>query len=109
MASSDATLVERLPRDHSGEEVRELDRRYAQQLFGFALGARGDRESAEEVVQDVFARLWRPARDYDPHRASLRTRLYAIAPTGSRTCAAAVAPCGTRRRSARTARRASTR
>jgi RNA polymerase sigma-70 factor (ECF subfamily) len=79
MAPSDATLVERLPRDDSGDELRELYRRYAGQLFGFACNALGDRELAEEVVQDVFARAWRHARDYDPKRASVRTWLYSIA------------------------------
>jgi RNA polymerase sigma-70 factor (ECF subfamily) len=79
MAPSDATLVERLPRDDSGDELRELYRRYAGQLFGFACNALGDRELAEEVVQDVFARVWRHAGDYDPRRASVRTWLYSIA------------------------------
>src|ERR687894_677562 len=79
MASSDATLVERLPFDRSGDELRELYRRYAGELFGFATSALGDRELAEEVVQDVFAQLWRHARDYDGRRASVRTWLYAIA------------------------------
>jgi RNA polymerase sigma-70 factor, ECF subfamily len=79
MAASDARLVERLPHDQSGEELRELYRRYAGELFGFACNAVGDRELAEEVVQDVFARLWRHAGDYDPAKASVRTWLYAIA------------------------------
>jgi RNA polymerase sigma-70 factor (ECF subfamily) len=79
MASSDATLVERLPLDRSGDELRELYRRYAPELFGFATSALGDRELAEEVVQDVFAQLWRHAEDYDQRRASVRTWLYAIA------------------------------
>jgi RNA polymerase sigma-70 factor (ECF subfamily) len=79
MASSDATLVERLPFDRSGDELRELYRRYAPELFGFATSALGDRELAEEVVQDVFAQLWRHAEDYDQRRASVRTWLYAIA------------------------------
>src|SRR5215208_4228179 len=79
MASSDATLVERLPSDRSGDELRELYRRYAPELFGFATSALGDRELAEEVVQDVFAQLWRHANDYDKRRASVRTWLYAIA------------------------------
>jgi RNA polymerase sigma-70 factor, ECF subfamily len=79
MAPSDARLVERLPNDRSGEELRELYRRYAGELFGFACNALGDREVAEEVVQDVFARLWRHAGDYDPGKASVRTWLYAIA------------------------------
>jgi RNA polymerase sigma-70 factor, ECF subfamily len=80
MASSDATLVEKLPFDRSGDELRELYRRYAPELFGFATSALGgDRELAEEVVQDVFAQLWRHAEDYDQRRASVRTWLYAIA------------------------------
>jgi RNA polymerase sigma-70 factor, ECF subfamily len=79
MASSDATLVERLPLDRSGDELRELYRRYGGELFGFATSALGDRELAEEVVQDVFAQLWRHAGAYDGRRASVRTWLYAIA------------------------------
>jgi RNA polymerase sigma-70 factor (ECF subfamily) len=79
MASSDATLVEKLPFDRSGDELRELYRRYAPELFGFATNALGDRELAEEVVQDVFAQVWRRAEQYDQRRASVRTWLYAIA------------------------------
>jgi RNA polymerase sigma-70 factor, ECF subfamily len=79
MAPSDATLVERLPRDESGDELRELYRRYSGELFGFACNALADRELAEEVVQDVFARAWRHAGDYDPRRATVRTWLYSIA------------------------------
>jgi RNA polymerase sigma-70 factor, ECF subfamily len=79
MAASDARLVERLPHDRSGDELRELYRRYAGELFGFACNALGDRELAEEVVQDVFARLWRHAGEYDRGKASVRTWLYAIA------------------------------
>ena len=79
MAASDARLVERLPYDRSGDELRELYRRYAGELFGFACNALGDREVAEEIVQDVFARLWRHAGDYDSTKASVRTWLYAIA------------------------------
>ena len=71
--------MERLPRDDSGDELRELYRRYSGQLFGFACNALGDRGLAEEVVQDVFARAWRHAGDYDPGRASVRTWLFSIA------------------------------
>jgi RNA polymerase sigma-70 factor, ECF subfamily len=79
MASSDSTLVERLPFDRSGDELRELYRRYSGELFGFANSSLGDRELAEEVVQDVFAQLWRHAGSYDGRRSSVRTWLYAIA------------------------------
>ena len=79
VARSDASLVEALPQDGSGEDLRELYRRYSGELFGFACHALGDRELAEEVVQDVFARAWSRAGDYDSSRASVRTWLYAIA------------------------------
>lgn len=70
--------MERLPHNGSEDELRELYRRYSGELYGFACNALGDRELAEEVVQDVFARAWRHAVDYDPGRASVRTWLYAI-------------------------------
>jgi RNA polymerase sigma-70 factor (ECF subfamily) len=76
---SDASLVESLPGDETGNDLRELYRRYSGELFGFACNALGDREMAEEVVQDVFARAWRHASAYDARRASVRTWLYAIA------------------------------
>lgn len=75
---SDASLVESLPRDDGGDDLRELYRRYSGELFGFACNALGDRELAEEVVQDVFAQAWRAAEAYDSERASVRTWLYSI-------------------------------
>ena len=79
MARSDASLLHQLPHDRSGEALRELYRRYGGGAFGFACNALGDREAAEEVVQDVFARAWRKAERYDEDRASVRTWLFAIA------------------------------
>jgi RNA polymerase sigma-70 factor, ECF subfamily len=79
MARSDARLLHQLPHDRSGEALRELYRRFGGELFGFACNALGDREAAEEVVQDVFARAWRQAERYDEDRASVRTWLFAIA------------------------------
>ena len=76
---SDASLVESLPSDETGDGLRELYRRYSGELYGFACNALSDRQLAEEVVQDVFARAWSHAGDYDPSRASVRTWLYAIA------------------------------
>jgi RNA polymerase sigma-70 factor (ECF subfamily) len=75
----EATLIEGLAADRGGEGLRALYRRYAGELYGFALHALGDRGLAEELVQDVFTQAWRHAGDYDPARASPRTWLYAIA------------------------------
>lgn len=79
VARSDASLVEALPHDDGGDDLRELYRRFSGELFGFACNALGDRELAEEVVQDVFAQAWRAAGGYDAERASVRTWLYTIA------------------------------
>jgi RNA polymerase sigma-70 factor (ECF subfamily) len=76
---TDAQLLARLPTDATGESLRALYRTYAGELFGFALNALGDRGAAEEVVQEVFTRLWRHAERYDPARGSVRTWLYQIA------------------------------
>jgi RNA polymerase sigma-70 factor (ECF subfamily) len=65
---------------HEGEdEMRELYRSYGPELYGFAVNCLGDRGLAEEVVQDVFTRVWRHADSYDPSRASFRTWIYGIA------------------------------
>lgn len=49
------------------------------QLFGFALRATGDRQAAEEIVQDTFVRAWRAADRFDPERGDARAWLFAIA------------------------------
>ncbi len=59
--------------------MRTLYRTYGPELYGFAVNALGDRQLAEEVVQDVFTRIWRHADSFDPSRASFRTWIYGIA------------------------------
>ena len=58
--------------------MRSLYRTYGGELYGFALNCLGDRGLAEEVVQDVFTRVWRHAESFDPGRASFRTWIYGI-------------------------------
>lgn len=76
---TDASLVERLAGDASEQSLRTLYRRYGGELYGFAYNLLGERELAEELVQDVFTRVWRHAEDFDSRRASFRTWLYGIA------------------------------
>jgi RNA polymerase sigma-70 factor (ECF subfamily) len=76
--ATDAQLLARLPSDATGEALRSLYRAYAGELYGFALNALGDRGAAEEIVQEVFTRVWRHAEAYDPGRGSVRTWLYQI-------------------------------
>lgn len=79
MSSTDAKLLRDLDSRRCDDAARALYRSYGPELFGFALARLGDRGAAEEVVQDVFARAWRHAGDYEADRGSVRTWLYGIA------------------------------
>ena len=50
-------------------------RRHGQTVLGAAMTVTRNREIAEDVVQEVFLRLWRRPERFDPERGSLRTFL----------------------------------
>lgn len=74
-----AAMLKTLRTAESEESMRALYRTYGPELYGFAVSALGDRGQAEELVQEVFTRVWRKADSFDPERASFRTWLYGIA------------------------------
>lgn len=57
---------------------RELYQRYARRIGSYFYLSLGDKEAAEEGVQETFVRLWKAARTYQP-RAKVSTFLYTIA------------------------------
>lgn len=63
-----------------GEDaLRELLRRHGPSVMAVAHRMLGNREEAQEIVQDTFLRLYRHAANFRPGRASVRTYLFAIA------------------------------
>lgn len=52
---------------------------YAGALLVFAYRAIGNRQDAEDVVQEVFLRAWRSADRFDSDRAAVSTWLFTIA------------------------------
>jgi RNA polymerase sigma-70 factor, ECF subfamily len=76
--ASDATLIRRIGAGDR-EAFDRLYRRYARAVFGLALRRLGDRDRAEEAVQETFASVWRSARSYRPERGPGGPWLYAIA------------------------------
>ncbi|MFD5611778.1 sigma-70 family RNA polymerase sigma factor [Kitasatospora sp. NPDC127060] len=60
-------------------DVQRAYDQYGGELFGFVFRALGDRQLAEDVVQEVFVRGWRSSGAFDPGKGSLRTWLFAIA------------------------------
>ena len=51
---------------------------FARRAFGLAYKLLGDREAAEEVVQEAFLALWQNAERLDPKRGRLAPLLFAI-------------------------------
>ncbi len=73
----DVELVERLgTRDARAFEV--LYDRYIRLAFAVALRVLSDRERAEEVVQDVYVKLWRQPGLFDPARGAFRPWLLRV-------------------------------
>lgn len=59
--------------------LREVYERTAPKLFGVCLRISGNREAAEDILQDVYLRVWNRAGRFDATRASPITWLCAIA------------------------------
>ena len=55
----------------SGDAVAALYDRYGATVYGLALRVLGQPDLAEEVVQDVFAQIWREAARYDLTRGTV--------------------------------------
>jgi RNA polymerase sigma-70 factor (ECF subfamily) len=74
--ASDAGLVVAIGRFHD-DAMAEVFRRHGGAVFALARRVLGDPGRAEEVVQEVFVRLWNQPERFDPERGSLRSFLLA--------------------------------
>ena len=74
--ASDAALVVSIGR-YQQAALAEAYRRHAGATFGLAKRLLNDHSRAEEVVQEVFVRLWNEPNRYDPERGTLRSFLLA--------------------------------
>ena len=76
--ASDAQLVVAIGRWRQ-DGLAEAYRRHAGAVLALAARVLGSKTLAEEVVQEVFLRLWNDADRFDPDRGSLRSWLLAQA------------------------------
>lgn len=74
--ASDTSLVVSIGRYHE-DALAEVYRRHAGAVFALARRLLADRTLAEEIVQEVFLRLWNDPDRFDPDRGSLRSYLLA--------------------------------
>ena len=74
----DASLL-RLVALNQGDALGDLYDRYGKLVNSIALMTVRDQDIAEEIVQDVFARVWEKADSYDARIASVSTWLCSIA------------------------------
>ncbi|MDX1690987.1 MAG: sigma-70 family RNA polymerase sigma factor [Acidimicrobiia bacterium] len=70
----DGALVDRIEAGDHGA-LAEAYEQHASALVGLATGLTRNRTLADDVVQEVFTRLWRRPGRYDADRGSLRTFL----------------------------------
>ena len=63
----------------SEDALVTLHHRYVNLVFSLALRILGDPMAAEEVTQDVFIKLWRHPRAYDPNRGRFSSWLLTVA------------------------------
>lgn len=76
--ASDAALVVAIGRWRH-DALAEAFRRHSGAVFALARRVLNDAARAEEVVQEVFLRLWNAPERFDPSRGSLRSFLLAHA------------------------------
>ena len=74
--ASDAVLVVAISR-YRQEALAEAYRRHAGAVYALARRLLVDSALAEEIVQEVFLRLWNTPDKYDPERGALRSYLLA--------------------------------
>ena len=72
--ASDAALVVAIGRWRE-DALAEAYRRHGGAVYGLARRVLSDQARAEEVVQEVFLRLWHQPERFDPDRGSLRSWL----------------------------------
>src|SRR5829696_4667991 len=75
---SDEQLMANLDGPEVERSISTLYERYSRTVFGVGLRTLGDRSLAEELVQEVFLKVWRSARTFDPSRGSFSTWLYRV-------------------------------
>jgi len=77
-ALSDEQCMIRLDGPEVEAAFAQLYGRYGRTVFGVGLKILGDRSLAEELIQEVFLKVWRSSSTFDPSRGSFSTWLFRV-------------------------------
>src|SRR5215204_3466924 len=75
---SDEQLMTNLDGPEVEVALSKLYDRYSRTVFGVGMKTLGDRSLAEELVQEVFLKVWRSSGTFDPSRGSFSTWLFRV-------------------------------
>jgi RNA polymerase sigma-70 factor (ECF subfamily) len=78
---SDEELMASMAEPEVETALSMLYDRYKRTVFGVGIKLLGDRSLAEELVQEVFLKVWRLSESFDSSRASFSTWLYRVTRT----------------------------
>jgi RNA polymerase sigma-70 factor (ECF subfamily) len=76
--STEADLIERLKR-RDPEALASVYDRYGSLAYSLLMRITRDKTAAEDLLQELFIRLWNRSRDFDPSRGALGVWIVAIA------------------------------
>ena len=76
-SAEDATLVARIA-EGDGDALETLYDRYSRVVYSFSLRMLADTNSAEDLTQEVFLRLWRQGGSYQHSRGAFLTWLLSV-------------------------------
>ena len=80
---SDEQLMTNLDGPGVEAALSKLYDRYSRTVFGVGLRILGDRSLAEELVQEIFLKVWRSSGSFDSARSSFSTWLYRVTRSGA--------------------------
>lgn len=78
LLEADDSVLTAMVAEGSAAALEVLYLRYGRVILAFATRMMGDRQSGEELVQEVFVKAWRQGRSYSSERGSYITWLLSI-------------------------------
>src|SRR5919199_5545392 len=75
---ADEDLIASVAEDRSSEAFATLYDRHSRAAYSLAYRMMGERQAAEDLVQDAFLKVWQAAGSYRAERGSVRTWVLSI-------------------------------